>query len=405
MLIYYFQLSCPLYWLSGVGSIYCLYCQLYLHGSRMMSSTKFSITPPLWNDEVPFERWNAEIQLWVAVTDLAKAKQGPAVALSLTGRKREAALEFSSVELNAEDGLTKLLDKLKSKFGREETDRLFEAYVNFETVARLDRNMTEYIQDFERLYAELKKFKIDVPSEVLACKLLHCAGLDTKDRHLVLSATPDLKFDAMRTSLRRIFTSCVKVDTGDVPSIKPEPTFVTRMDEGNEDSPIYWTIRGRGRGRFNVKRNFGHSQIRQNGTNPVNASGQVSTCANCGSRFHWRKDCPDLQQQRSDEEKVFLTFATVSESMLEECRAMGIIDTGCARSVAGKDWVNQFSAELGESLEYESPKNVSILFGGGKSFRSVGTVRIPLQIGDLKCFILTEVINTKLPLLISAKSL
>ena len=88
-----------------------------------MSSTKFSITPPLWNDEVPFERWNAEIQLWVAVTDLAKAKQGPAVALSLTGRKREAALEFSSVELNAEDGLTKLLVKLKSKFGREETDR------------------------------------------------------------------------------------------------------------------------------------------------------------------------------------------------------------------------------------------------------------------------------------------
>ena len=107
----------------------------------------------------------------------------------------------------------------------------------------------------------------------------------------------------------------------------------------------------------------------------MNASGQVSTSANCGSRFHWRKDCPDLQQQRSDEEKVFLTFATVSESMLEECRALGIIDTGCARSVAGKDWVNQFSAELGESLEYELPKNVSNLFGGGKSFRSLGTYK------------------------------
>ena len=28
-------------------------------------------------------------------------------------------------------------------------------------------------------------------------------------------------------------------------------------------------------------------------TNPLNAKGEVSRCVICGSKFHWKQNCPD----------------------------------------------------------------------------------------------------------------
>ena len=42
------------------------------------------LNPPVFNrEEKSFDRWKTEVTLWAEVTDVAKAKMGIAVALSL----------------------------------------------------------------------------------------------------------------------------------------------------------------------------------------------------------------------------------------------------------------------------------------------------------------------------------
>ena len=63
-------------------------------------------------------------------------KQALAVVLSLEGRARDTALEISVEDLNKEDGMGTLIRALDSVFLKEEKDRAYEAYSNFDSVTR-----------------------------------------------------------------------------------------------------------------------------------------------------------------------------------------------------------------------------------------------------------------------------
>ena len=56
--------------------------------------------------------------------------------MSLEGRAREAALELSIDELNTDDGLTKLIEKLDGLFLIDENQRTYVAYEEFESYKR-----------------------------------------------------------------------------------------------------------------------------------------------------------------------------------------------------------------------------------------------------------------------------
>ena len=128
-----------------------------------------------------------------------KKKRGSVVALTLTG-KREIALEIEAEDLNKDEGLKTLLDKLKLSFGQDETDRIFEAYSKFESINRGTKSMVEYLQEFERKNDQLTSLGIELPKEVLACKILYCANLDVKERQMALSATSKLEFEPIKTA-------------------------------------------------------------------------------------------------------------------------------------------------------------------------------------------------------------
>ena len=64
------------------------------------------------------------MELWALITELDKKKRGPVVALTLTGRKRQIALEIKAEDLNKDESLKTLLDKLKLSFGQDETEFL-----------------------------------------------------------------------------------------------------------------------------------------------------------------------------------------------------------------------------------------------------------------------------------------
>ena len=127
---------------------------------------------------MPFDFWLNEVKVWQAVTDLKLKKQGPAVDLSLQGRRRDVALEIPIAQLGADDGLDQLLVKLKDVFGKETVDQQYEAYELFESMRRSSDGVTpEYTQGFEGNYDRIKRHGMQLPDSVLACKLLHGACL------------------------------------------------------------------------------------------------------------------------------------------------------------------------------------------------------------------------------------
>ena len=92
-----------------------------------------------------------EIDLRAIVTDLDKKRS------SHCGRKREVATEIPIGDLNDDGGLKKLLDKLQV-FGADETDQIFEAFVNFEQVSRdSTTGIAEYIHEFDHRNKDLIK--------------------------------------------------------------------------------------------------------------------------------------------------------------------------------------------------------------------------------------------------------
>ena len=129
--------------------------------------------PPKFSAETPYENWVKELKLWSICSKVDKKEQGPAVALTLDGRAKAAVLEMEITDLNADDGLAKLITKLDGLFLKDENQRIYVAYEEFETYSRpADMSIDNFISDFERLYNKIKAYKIELPDPVLAYRVL-----------------------------------------------------------------------------------------------------------------------------------------------------------------------------------------------------------------------------------------
>ncbi|XP_059903072.1 transcription factor Sp2-like [Gadus macrocephalus] len=160
--------------------------------------------PPVF-DEKKYDSWRNEVEIWTHMTDLEKTKQALAVTLSLNGRARDTALEIPAEDLKKEDGVSTLLKELDSVYLKEENDRAYDAYTDFDRIYREDGNsMADYIVDFEQRYNRIRKFDMILSDALLAFKLLDTAGLDTNDKQLALTACTTLTFASMKSTLKRM---------------------------------------------------------------------------------------------------------------------------------------------------------------------------------------------------------
>lgn len=98
------------------------------------------------------------------------------------------------------------MQKLDTVYLKEEKDRQYDAYTEFDNIKRESNvTMLDYIVEFERTYNKMSKLKMKLPDAVLAFKLLDTAGLCVKDKQLALTACSDLTFSNMKSALKRIF--------------------------------------------------------------------------------------------------------------------------------------------------------------------------------------------------------
>ena len=405
----------------------------------MASSYKAS---PALNKCNTYEQWLKELEIWQCFTDIPKAKQAPAIFLTLEGKAREAVLELDVANLSCDDGVKNLTTRLDKLYSKDKAQQAYEAYDDFERFKRPENMpMAEFINEFERLLNKTKLHGCTMSDNILAYRVLKSANLSLPHEQLARATITTLTYDNMTTQLRKIFGDSGKsLNTErESPLVKIEPVLeATAHDEQTEESfydeqsdvyygahsDVYYGANVRGRapnvprgnrrlyGRFRMR---GQSSLQQRparyGRNPLDAHGNVTRCSICESVNHWASACPDSSSQATVHVTLFQTNLddpTHLKTFVAESLSAGILDCGASHTVCGKTWLNCYL----ESLDVDQAAQVgydqssrAFKFGDGQLVRATHSVTFPAFIGDQSVFISSDVVESDIPLLLSKRAL
>ena len=266
-----------------------------------MATRKLFVPPNLRSIE-EFEDWLHETEIWQSLTDLEKDKQGPAIYLSLDETIRKTCSDIKVKDLNSDDGVDILINKLKSLFAKDSNQAAYLAYDKFETFKRpIDMNIVDFINEFERLYNNIKKFEMELPTGVLTYRLLKSADISEDKQQLARATLSEFSYECMKRPLKAIYDN-LNQEISSAP-VKVEPTYEVKgynrpgkdsyYSRGQSSNSFYG---GRGRARFNRGRRQLNTDWRNQSSdsrdfrkqNPINTfSGKISRCAVCQSIYHW----------------------------------------------------------------------------------------------------------------------
>lgn len=381
-----------------------------------MASGGTTKVPPIFKeDEMDYETWKKDVNLWTSFTELVETKHAIAVHLSLSGRARKASSELSVDDLKANDGMKKLIEKLDRVFLQDENWKCFHTYLAFENYRRPEKcNIDSYLSEFDLRHYKLKECKVNLPDAVVACRLLKSCGLSDMHFQLALSTTSTMTFEEMRKTLKKLFAENGHLLTGEYDAsredVKVDPVF-------NKEA-FYSTSRGR-----SVSNRRKDTSKR---ANPLNADGTVSVCAICSSKMHWAKSCPHAYERQSPvyygneqydepEEEVHVSLFTGDEennskmkTLLGETIGSVILDSGCSKTVCGEEWYRCYEETLtdDEKKKIKSEPSKSVYrFGDGKRMKSNRCVVIPCVLADKTITIKTDIVDCCIPLLLSRSSM
>ena len=135
-----------------------------------------------------YERYRIELEAWREITDLPKAKQGIAVALSLPSESSSDICDkgfeqLTITDLKAENAFETLLAFLNRELQKDDISANYDKFSDFEEF----RNESIHVTKFDQLYNRTAKRKMKLPSSILAFKLLKCANLTTDEHMIVLT--------------------------------------------------------------------------------------------------------------------------------------------------------------------------------------------------------------------------
>ena len=420
-----------------------------------MASAFSEKTPPAFNrNSDDYSKWRKKFEVWQAITDVAKEKQGGLLTLRLDDVTQEEIYEeVTTDELKAEDGATKVLNKLDGKFLKDKSLSAYETYEDFEKYKRPENvSITDYCAEFERRLAKVKAKGTQISTEVLAYRLIKSANVTASQEQLIKATIDKIDYDTMAKQLKKVFKGVNPSfqDTGS--NIKEEPEDIiipndtlygARYDQGYQGrSDRNRNNEGQDQGfdrnwdSYSAQKESFETQLKQTkvrGKNPLDMYGNVTRCSLCDSINHWRKYCPDrikdhktysvesLDREYSDKqpnEDEFMyevhSSNTLSENDIEhgtlssDTIGVAVLDTGATKTVCGSIWLKQFTSTLCESdkkLITQCYSNKLFKFGGGSILSSRACVRFPAVIGVKKVRFKTEVVEGDLPLLISRESL
>ena len=310
--------------------------------------------PPKFSADRPYADWLRLVRWWKIQSDLADDKKGVALASSLEGRALDAVLELDDKEINADDGVEKIIVKLDALFKKNTLTEKIECIEQFESIIRPEhKSVKDYIAEFDKCINKLRVHKIEYPEDVKGFKLLKGANVQPNEEKLIRATIDDITYDRVLKKLKDVYGQ----EKPSQPSfnLKAESTLYTPMetalytpmetpydeelfgddseyvDEEEANDTFYAPRQRRVHfGRQNYRpgqptnsryqggaspsapsQNFRqgasssnwrnskpgsppiHPQNRARGKNPISRTGIQTRCRLCQSINHWEKECPD----------------------------------------------------------------------------------------------------------------
>ena len=171
-----------------------------------MASAFSQKTPPAFNrNSDDYSKWRKKFEVWQAITDVAKEKHGGLLTLRLDDVTQEEIYEeVTTDELKAEDGATKVLNKLDGKFLKDKSLSAYETYEDFEKYKRPENvSITDYCAEFERRLAKVKAKGTQISTEVLAYRLIKSANVTASQEQLIKATIDKVDYDTMAKQLKK----------------------------------------------------------------------------------------------------------------------------------------------------------------------------------------------------------
>ena len=123
-------------------------------------------------------------------------------SLNENKKAEKAVSKLTVTNLNVDDGLKKLLEKLDSTFETEKTQESYNFIKNFNKFQRLeDMSINEYLLEFEHLNDRMIQFDLKLPDNI-CLKLLESASLCVNEKQMALTIANDLKHDSKKLVLK-----------------------------------------------------------------------------------------------------------------------------------------------------------------------------------------------------------
>ena len=375
-----------------------------------------------------YELYKEKLLAWQMVTDISVDKQGIVIALTLPNDDKHKIQEevFSQIgreKLSQENGLDTLINFLDSKLMKDDLSDSLEKFEEFEDFQRVNgQNITEYIAAFDSRYRKMEKFKIKLPSEILAFKLLRRANISKEEKMLVLTgmnyANRETLYEEAKQSLKKFKGDITEGSISTAASVKLEPAFLAENEEALLAAGYYKqgqgkrsvrTVRG-GYSRGGGQRGQGQEARRK--MNPTGPDGKPLTCRVCGSYRHLMKDCPDSWENIKkvnivEDENVVLFTGYNKEEIYQlgvDARNCAILDSACSSTVCGQNWMDSYINSLNE-VDRKKIKQTTgertFKFGGGTRLKSRAEYCLPAVIAGKEVTIKTDVVGSDIPLLLS----
>ena len=375
-----------------------------------------------------YELYKEKLLAWQMVTDIPVDKQGIVIALTLPNDDKHKIQEevFSQIgreKLSQENGLDTLINFLDSKLMKDDLSDSLEKFEEFEYFQRVNgQNITEYIAAFDSRYRKMEKFKIKLPSEILAFKLLRRANISKEEKMLVLTgmnyANRETLYEEAKQSLKKFKGDITEGSISTAASVKLEPAFLAENEEALLAAGYYKQGQGKrsvrtGRGGYSRGGGQrGQGQEARRKMNPTGPDGKPLTCRVCGSYRHLMKDCPDSWENIKkvnivEDENVVLFTGYNKEEIYQlgvDARNCAILDSACSSTVCGQNWMDSYINSLNE-VDRKKIKQTTgertFKFGGGIRLKSRAEYCLPAVIAGKEVTIKTDVVGSDIPLLLS----
>ena len=430
---------------------------------------KGSDPPILDADGVTFVNWRIKSEIWCDTeTNIRPENQANKIMMKLPDRAFEHVKHLRE-KVKCKEGVKILLDKLAELFIPDKLGDRIRVHMRLHNMRRKENGcVLKHIEEYMKVFREYRTLCVksdDYDDSDLALTIMASCELseaDTKTVSAQMKEPPSS--DNVIQILKRIFSMTNQEnsnkDKNDSDIFLAKAAQVKKHESNfGEDRDSHSNFYERGNNRKddrdtnNIFYERGNNRKinrpgNKNGRpkpwdkpwdkpweknqrgqfkNKIGRDGRVQTCRYCDSQYHFIADCDEFTKMKREQRKgkysgknvhlsliTFVGCATQNKSddklnaLLNDSEGYALLDSGCSNTVAGEKWITKYIENLSNSDKLKikvMSSEESFTFGDGKTHKATKKITFPCWIGGKSADITADVVECKIPLLLSRKAM